>query len=488
MRRTLLSFAIAVLVTVAASAQTFIKVRSQADFEAAPAKVERALRDGATDIRVTFASGRYYFNENHFRFYRSDAPEATISFIGDDAQFVGNGRLCESGIQDAEDFGGETGVVERANVDTWSRVYQTDRKVEILDKESGRCRLSCPDLPMRMKLGRNVYLLLTEWYRSEVCPVDRIEGGYVYFTVKDVGYVNNDYKYAKLYPRFKLAGTSLTPFAFKKPVWLCLTNRMFAFRECKLGGVVMEGLHFLGNSNGGQALMDFTDNNIGSVRIEGCHFEGLRSQLLQIAATDNVTFTDNTVTRCYAQGVNSIRSADTEVTDNHFNDVGKGMSNSFCISCSGRNYLVRDNVICDFGYGGISVGVWYKTFKDMESSGAVAGNELYYTKNYFAHYKEYTIMDSGAIYAYSQNDRAVICGNHIHDYTGMKDNRGIFLDDGACNVTVTGNVVRNVPNGWSIDSRRVKGIEKEQGSYLLHPNTGNIIESNDVDGKIRVEK
>lgn len=97
-------------------------------------------------------------------------------------------------------------------------------------------------------------------------------------------------------------------------------------------------------------------------------------------------------------------------------------------------------------------------------------------------------MDSGAIYAYTQNDDTQIRNNFIHDYTGMKDNRGIFMDDGAINVTVRDNVIMRIANSWSIDSRRVADIENEPGSQVQKANIGNTITNNKTDGRIRFEK
>lgn len=97
-------------------------------------------------------------------------------------------------------------------------------------------------------------------------------------------------------------------------------------------------------------------------------------------------------------------------------------------------------------------------------------------------------MDSGAIYIFTQNDGAVIRNNYIHDYVGMKDNRGIFCDDGAYGFTITGNVIRNVPNSYSIDSRLCLNVETQAGSVVKKVNYNNIIRNNRVDGPVRFEK
>ena len=108
--------------------------------------------------------------------------------------------------------------------------------------------------------------------------------------------------------------------------------------------------------------------------------------------------------------------------------------------------------------------------------------------DYFSDFPAHTLMDSGAIYVTTQNDRTIIRDNYIHDYIGMRDNRGIFLDDGASHVIVINNTIERVPHGWSIDSRLVKEVETMPGSKVRQVNVGNLIHDNHVDGKIRFEK
>ena len=79
------------------------------------------------------------------------------------------------------------------------------------------------------------------------------------------------------------------------------------------------------------------------------------------------------------------------------------------------------------------------------------------------------------------NNHLEIRNNYIHDMAGAGDNRGIFLDDGAMNVMIIGNVIVNTATGSAISSRRVKSVESTVG----YVNVGNIINGNVFEGAIR---
>lgn len=69
----------------------------------------------------------------------------------------------------------------------------------------------------------------------------------------------------------------------------------------------------------------------------------------------------------------------------------------------------------------------------------------------------------------------------------MKDNRGIFCDDGAYNFEIYGNLITNIANSYCIDSRRVAGVENSssRGANVNRSNVNNHIYGNVVDGPIR---
>jgi hypothetical protein len=101
-------------------------------------------------------------------------------------------------------------------------------------------------------------------------------------------------------------------------------------------------------------------------------------------------------------------------------------------------------------------------------------------EDYIAHKEWYTLQDTGALYLWPKNDSVTVRNNYIHDIDGMLLNRGIFCDDGASHFRLYGNVVINIANSYSIDSRNCE--KKFPGA-----NEDNRMEGNIVDGPIKFE-
>jgi len=158
------------------------------------------------------------------------------------------------------------------------------------------------------------------------------------------------------------------------------------------------------------------------------------------------------------------------------------LKQTFCVNCGEAEYYIAYNTFVDFGYAAIGVGVWHGHIKNNLSRGIIEYNEMYYSPSYLANKGKYTLMDSGAIYTWTQNDDVIIRYNYIHDYEGMGDNRGIFCDDGANNLKIYGNVILKTPNCYSIDSRMAK--DKREG---FTNNANNFMANNVVDNGVRFQ-
>jgi hypothetical protein len=216
----------------------------------------------------------------------------------------------------------------------------------------------------------------------------------------------------------------------------------------------------------------------------------MRGDVISIAATPNVKIYNNEFEDCYYYGIKSDNaSANTVVENNSFASMGKRMNNTFCVVCRGTDYYVVDNTFFNFGYGGIGVGVWYKSDMKQPCKGIVENNELSWNQDYINHIDNYGIMDSGAIYLWTKNDGSIIRYNYINGFSGAGDNRGIFCDDGAYCFEIYGNVITGVENNRCIDSRRSANVEKSKTpeSGINKANVNIVIRDNIVDGGIRFE-
>ena len=265
-------------------------------------------------------------------------------------------------------------------------------------------------------------------------------------------------------------------------------NCFMLIENSSLASIIISGFNCIGNSNDGLSSFLYLSNvKTSEIAINDCRFQGLRSKAISVMSTDNVRIKDNDFYNCYLGGILSDNgSKSTKVINNTFTRMGKGLKNTFCVICRGCDYYVFGNKMIDFGYGGIGVGVWYKSPMNIPCRGVVEKNDLSYTKEYISKIDNNCIMDGGAIYIWTKNERAIIRNNHIHGFSGMAGNRGVFCDDGAFNVQIVGNVITGIENSYCIESRRVNSVECTQTpeSGIVRSNINVVIKDNIIDGPI----
>ena len=315
--------------------------------------------------------------------------------------------------------------------------------------------------------------------------MQRIQGGYIYFTCPDYASDGNpfhdpdsDYKYGKVLPRYALLDARSAPVGCHRST----ASRFLTLHGCYLGTFTLTGARFVGNG-GRDCLMQFYADDAVSVEVSDCRFEYIHGNVVQVQRTSNFRFANNVLEHLWMHGVTvDYFASGAEFTGNRFLDTGLMMDQTFCIQLRGSNFHVHDNVFTDFTYSAIGIGTHFKESVPASASGVVENNELYCNSG-FTRY----LMDSGAIYTWTINKYVVIRRNYIHDIGGYKDNRGIFCDDGTVNVHLLENRVQRIANSYCIDLRRVSKVAKDPNSYAKKTNVGNRLEGNIVDGKVRFE-
>ena len=396
-------------------------------------------------------------------------------------------------------------VPESRDMPFWGRIYDAESRVEVVDEQNRLCRVKNRTLADKSKFAcSESYMILTNWFRSSVLKVDYIKGGYVYFTPDQLQYntsmkcnsLDYDFGYAKQYPRFKFCNTGeagvigvengrVRLSGQDRSAYICKYGSPIKIYDTELENIVISDLHFLGASDfTSKAVIDISYSNSDAIKIDGCSFTACQNDVVAVVASGNVCFSNNTVRNVYKNGVTADNRSDNfRVVGNSFSNIGLLMQQTFAIKSQGQNYYIANNIISDFGYSAITVGVWYSDKYFRPCAGIVENNEIYHSKDYADNIKRYGLMDSGAIYVASQNERCNIRNNYIHDIAGVYNNRGIFCDGGARNFTISGNVITNISAGRCIDSWRDKSPESSIGAT----NTGNVIADNIVDGQIRFE-
>lgn len=490
---------------------TTIVVGNQSEFDGLQEKLTSTIKAGKKNIYVSLLPGTYIAKEKHIILKNIDASNTKIRIVGHDALLIPEGHEYHDGEAYVGTFlVGNSWMSGNKDVETWSYVKYADSLIEVLNAEEKHCRLKCKNSFSADTDFSNAYILITHWFQSSVYKIDNIENQYIYFTADDLkkssygGYnVNDDYNYCKKGIRYKLCNVETGEDYFHitngkvhlphgiTSVWEGKTHNFLTFRNCKFSSVEIKGIQFLGNAFEDSNPAIYIRNTVSNkIRIHKCGFYGMRGSIISVSASPNVIIDNNQFADTYYYGIWSNNgSANTVVEKNSFKSMGKRMNNTTCIGCLGTNHRVSDNVFLDFGYCGIRTGVWYKSDMKQPCTGVIENNDLSYSQDYLDHIDNYGIMDGGAIYLATKNAGSIVRNNYIHDFSGIKHNRGIFCDDGASNIEIYGNVITDIANSMCIDSRRVTFVERSNTleSGIDRANINIVIRDNTVDGSIRFE-
>ena len=486
--------------------QSVIHICNRQDFDLLQEKLEKAVFSGSEDISVVFAPGDYFFRHNHIKIYGKDWKNVRLTMSGNGARLLAEGPDLQAG--DPWDGGSplESHLVtlEGGWIDFFGPVMQATGPVGIVDASQKLCRIRCPsDFQAPGQTDGDAFIQLTRWYESRFYKISQIRGRWIYFVADDLekvsslGYnVNYDLLYGRKNPRFRLCNVSGTAAGISSgklrlpagsgKVHCCKAATFLSIHGSNLGAIVLDGFQFLGNAAIGDCPLIgvYHCSCSEGFKLKDCRFSCLDSHLLSAEYADGISVSGNTFSHCRKHVIScSTTCRNVSVTDNVFDHCGCSLGPWACITACGDGYHITGNRIGNFGYVGIFIGTPERLLYGAEPGGIVEGNELWHDPDFAASCSEYTMMDSGGIYISTCNDRATVRKNFIHDISGMKDNRGIFCDDGARNFDLYDNVILRIANSYAIDARRVP---EEEGSRLRN-NVGNCVRDNLTDSPIRFE-
>lgn len=460
-----------------------IVVRNQITFD----RMEEAIREvalrGKKNILVKIKCGNYLFHEDHLML-KGLPSDISVTLKGTRVKVFPEGKNLQVGNYTKNTYVYYQGK-KRKIVNNWTEVKQCDQLIEVIDNTSKFCRLKMVDGDVAFK---GDIIQFSQWYLTYKYVVTDCKNGYVFFIANNLKRcdggrswsVNYDYVYGKELPRYRIWQTSNST----DRIYEGTAMRFVNVRNVSLKSLTIEGLIFCGNaylSSG--ALIQINGVKAEVISIRNCQFDNCHSNCILLGSTANVTvtgcqFRNNYTTTIYSGG----SCENVHIVDCLFDNNSLGWNNTFCINIKGKNFIVARNKFRDFAYGALGIGEHMGDNK-VWVSGVIEDNEIFYTSQYYADYKKHTLMDSGAIYLWTQNDDVTIRNNYIHDYIGAKDNRGIFCDDGAANFKIIGNRILRIANSYCIDSRRIK----EQHPERFTNNVNISITDNTVDGGIRFE-
>lgn len=509
--KSFLFYCLLVLLIIPKSAGATIYINNQTDFNNISKLVKETIDKGELSIKVVILPGTYEFFEDHITFRDIQAPNVSLKIQGKgQVNIIPLGKNYKNGDIYEGQFNIENSWMNgRQDVNIWGNAKFIDGLVEVVNEENKLCRFKSEDsFPKDIDVS-NAYVLTPQWYTSKAYKINRIEEEYVYFTAFDLNIsysggwnVNDDYNYSQKKLRYRLCNVGLDEdglMLINKKITLpsmCPSihegkvQSFITIDNCSFKSIEINNLFFLGNgARNKKTLIYISQLNSKKTIVKNCSFIGMRSGVIYINKSNNIFVDGNVFKDCYYYGIISDNnSINTHVLNNYFYLMGKRVQNSFCVSCSGENFLVKNNEFKDFGYGGVAVGVWYGNEQKNPCRGIVENNEFSYSETYLKCIIDFGLMDGGAIYSYTKNDCTIIRNNFIHDISGIADNRGIFCDDGASGLNIYGNVIIGIQNSYCIDARRVVSVEnKPKKMKVERVNMNNVIANNIIDGDVRFE-
>ena len=486
-----------------------ISISNDEEFKEINSSILAALEKGEKNIVIRLRQGEYHFRNNHIDLRGLFYPETSISIEGNGStilpvwkeytiseQHEGKNSCLFEGVFSPESLF----FTDQGNIlDVWTAMQQSSGTVNVKDKKSATIGTTFNGI-----VSKDSKIRIPHWYYSAQYPIYEIsKEGEVTFGSKtdkgfDVDYRGRfvlDYDYSVAgepirYQCFNVQNNEV-PYCIDKTLYFpkkyvslydCLSGCFILMASTSLRQFSVSDLKCMGARGGGHYI------NLSSVRADRiafskCYFMGLKSTVLMINKTDNVSFYDNVIEHCFAQGVYSTSgSKNTVVYRCIFSNNGENMIQHSCVYCVGENYHIFENRICDFTYAAIFVGLHFSITKNGPSCGIIENNEIFYTKEFFDDYWKHTLADGGAIYISTDSDEVIIRNNYIHSYKGINGNRAIFGDTGAKNVIIYGNVIKKVPNYYAIDLYRVKSADRN----VHDANSGNFVFGNYIDGAYKI--
>lgn len=354
-------------------------------------------------------------------------------------------------------------------------------KVELPDLTEEKCK--------------DFYVLMTRDWTSARHKVVKVQEGWLYYHLdtEDLHSDRNpnvDLIQYGLLPRYRLinnpvgkgvhyvGGRIYVPCKYKK-IHINKGGYLFHMGDCHFNSFELTGFNF--NGLGCCPIGVYHSTFKVGMFIHHNVFTNLSSLAVSAAWNENVVINDNTI--CNTR-VNAIESSgkNSTIRGNHLKNIG-WMLNTRAIISGGENVHICDNIIEDFNYAAIACGSRAATRDSVRLTYIIERNLIRYSKEYKNNYHTHTLADGGAIYIGPQCTRGIIRNNVIEDIIGIHSNRGIFLDDGAKNLAIYGNMIINTGNSYDIDLRYSNSLSKEIPDF----NSYNCVFHNIITGGYRFE-
>ena len=483
-----------------------ITIRTQEQWDNLWTTIEAELKSGAQNVEIRVKGKGLVMPTNPKTVSNLNYPKANIRIVGNDGM-VAQGQCFEKSKARQE---GAFWSLPYTDYDVNDMVTDGEGNEILLREEvvlvngdvlkvNGsddvwRFQVDLPNLTETQ--CKDFYVLMTRDWTSARHKVVKVQDGWLYYHLdsEDLHSDRNpnvDWTQYRVRPRYRLINSPVFKGVHITGGRIYVPNEYDVVRVNK-GGVLLlmgystlntleiTGFSFKGCGNKTPIGIYHSTFTTGAF-IHDNSFTNMAAICVGTAWSENVVIANNIITNTWQQAIAGGGKSCT-VSGNKLKNIGWFL-NTRAITGGGERMYICDNVIEDFNYGAITCGSSTSNDKATTLTYIIERNTLCLTKEFTDNYIQNTLADGGGIYIGPQCTQGIIRNNIVENIKGIHSNRGIFLDDGAKNLAIYGNLIMNTANSYDIDLRYSAGYAKGIPDH----NTNNCIFQNIMTGGYRFQ-
>jgi hypothetical protein len=491
--------------------EVVLRIRNQNEWDNMPVALKKLLSSGCKNILVEVHSPEIVFGEKEISICDLDYPEVNVRVIGYRTHFVPFGLTFKKNDKntiiegDYYSFSYDDFSLNDLLVDNKGREIRLREDVHLIhgDIEAAfnlgnniwRFKVDLPDLSENQ--CKDFYILLTREWTSGRHRVLKVEDRWLYFYLEsmDLSYDNRnpniDWQHFNVRPRYCFINNPVSEGVHiingriyvpkkVKSVKIIKAGCLVSFSSCRLNSLVISGFNINGCSDRCPISLYSCDFGYGGFIYDN-KFKNLMGLAVYTGRSNNVTVSNNII-EYTREGAIECSGENITICENHLKNIG-WMLNSRAIIGGGNRLHICDNIIEDFNYSAINCGKRIANSDDFILNYIIERNIIRYSEDYSKQFLSHTLADGGALYIGPQCTRGIIRNNVIYNITGIHSNRGIFLDDGAKNLAIYGNLIMNTSNSYDIDLRYTDSF----ADMIPDHNTNNSVFHNIITGGYRFQ-
>jgi len=481
--------------------ETIITVKNQEDWDRLGLNITKLLKEGIKNLRINITIKRLEYGKVPLVLENMNCEDVNIFIDGDNVVMIPWGdvisrtdkraiKRSSSYLIPYSGFEFDNIILDQHNKDiplygelkalTSSVEEVKDSGKEIYINSDGTVYKTLPklwrfpvDLPdLTKEECKDFFLLLTRDWTACRHKVHEVKDGKLYFYLRSddaptLGQMtlnpNKDWQTHHVRPYYRFVNCPVSKDLYFSNAFVHVPNkykeirigkgsRLVVLNKCKFNSFVFNEFHIVG----GGRCPAFEYRNCSFIEgsfITKNRFENMSSLVLSAINCQNVCFSHNTVTDTRTSVISCYGCINTTIWANRLSRIG-WMLSTRAVSIRGKGTHIVENTIEDFNYSAIECGTHRANRENGIQNYIIERNVIRYSDSFRKKNLLPILSDAGGIYICPQNTCGIIRHNVVVSITGKGANRGIFLDDGAKNMAIYGNLIMNTDNSYDIDLRR----------------------------------